>query len=250
VELDASHAGGTAAPEEVVMVRNARTILAAAEPGGDLGKLEGLRDEVDRTGAGALALLGNLTRAGDEQEAYRAVFRTFGPARIQTFWVPGAQDAPLAGYLRESYNAETVHPFLHGVHGVMALSSDHLVFAGMGGEIVDDPEVQREEQVALRYPAWEVEYRLKVLRELAHDYLKVFLFTTVPAHKGLQRPGSEVLAELIKTYSPRVAFVAGGEGVRQEMLANTLVVFPGRLACGEYAIVDIQDRSVKPATLA
>ena len=84
----------------------------------------------------------------------------------------------------------------------MALSSDHVLFAGMGGEIVDDPDAEREEQQALRYPAWEVEYRLKVLRELAHDYQKVFLFTTVPAHKGLRRPGSEMLAELIKTYSP------------------------------------------------
>jgi hypothetical protein len=27
------------------------------------------------------------------------------------------------------------------------------------------------------------------------------LFTTPPAHKGLQVPGSEVLAELIKTYN-------------------------------------------------
>lgn len=120
----------------------------------------------------------------------------------------------------------------------------------MGGEIVDDPDAEREEQQALRYPAWEVEYRLKVLRELAHDYQKVFLFTTVPAHKGLRRPGSEMLAELIKTYSPRVALVAGGEGVRKEMLANTLVVVPGSLARGEYAVVDVQDRTVKPAMLA
>ena len=115
---------------------------------------------------------------------------------------------------------------------------------------VDDPDAEREERQALRYPAWEAEYRLKVLRELAHDYQKVFLFTTVPAHKGLQRPGSEILAELIKTYSPRVALVAGGEGVRKEMLANTLVVFPGSLARGEYAVVDVQDRTVQPAKLA
>jgi uncharacterized protein len=249
VELDASHAG-PAAPEEVVMVRNARRILAAAEPAGELGTLEGLLDQVDRTGAGAVALLGNLTGTGGRQEAHRALFKTLGPPRVQTFWVPGAQDAPLAGYLRESYNVEMVYPFLHGVHGSIAMSSDHLLFAGMGGELVDDPDAEREERQALRYPAWEAEYRLKVLRELAHDYQKVFLFTTVPAHKGLQRPGSEILAELIKTYSPRVALVAGGEGVRKEMLANTLVVFPGSLARGEYAVVDVQDRTVQAAKLA
>jgi uncharacterized protein len=232
------------------MVRNARRILAAAEPAGELGTLEGLLDQVDRTGAGAVALLGNLTGTGGRQEAHRGLFKTLGRSRVQTFWVPGAQDAPLAGYLRESYNAELVYPFLHGVHGAIAMSSDHLLFAGMGGELVDDPDTEREERQALRYPAWEVEYRLKVLRELAHDYQKVFLFTTVPAHKGLHRPGSEILAELIKTYRPRVALVAGGEGVRTEMLASTLVVFPGSLAHGEYAVVDVEDRTVQPAKLA
>lgn len=94
----------------------------------------------------------------------------------------------------------------------MALSSDYVVFAGMGGEIVDAPEVEREEQRTLRYPAWEVEYRLKIIRELAHDYQKVLLFATVPAHKGLRQPGSEVLAELIKTYRSRVASLPAERG--------------------------------------
>lgn len=102
---------------------------------------------------------------------------------------------------------------------------------------------------ALRYPGWEVEYRLKVLREFRHEYEKVFLFATVPAHKGLKQPGSEVLAELIKTHAPRVALVAGGDGVRHELLGSTLVVLTGRLTRGEYAIVDIQDRKVEPAKL-
>jgi Icc-related predicted phosphoesterase len=232
------------------MAGNPRTILMAADPAGEVGHVEALLEQVDRTGAGALALAGSLAGAGARPETYRALFKTMGSAKVQTFWIPGAQDAPLARYLRESYNIELAFPFLHGVHGAMAMSPDHVVYAGMGGEIVDDPDAVREEQRTLRYPAWEVEYRLKVLRELAHDYQKVFLFTTVPAHKGEHRPGSEILAELIKTYSPRVALVAGGEGVGTEMLANTLVVFPGSLARGEYAVVDIHDRTMKPAKLA
>ena len=66
----------------------------------------------------------------------------------------------------------------------------------------------------------------------------MFLFTTPPAHKGLHEPGSEVLAELIKTYNPRVA-VIGGERAAQARLGDTLVVCPGRLDRGEYAIVDL-----------
>jgi len=230
-----------------------RRILAAGDPQGDVGRLRQLMDQIDRTDADAVALVGNLTGEADRPEDYRAIFKALGPPQVQTFWVPGPADVPLAHYLRESANIETVYPFLHGVHGAMALGrgpSGYLVFAGMGGEILDDPNTPRDEVGALRYPAWEVEYRLKVLRELAHDYEKVFLFATRPAHKGRQRPGSEVLAELIKTYDPRVALVAGGgDGVGRELLGTTPVVYTGSLTKGDYAVVDIQDRKAEPAKL-
>ena len=225
-----------------------RRILAAAEPRGDIGRLTQLLELTATTGADAIAMLGDLTADGDTK-AYRDVFKALGAARVQTFWVPGPRDAPLAAYLRESSNLEAVFPFLHGVHGTIALTPDYVLFAGMGGEIVDDLETGREEETALRYPGWEVEYRLKAVDALTHDYPKVLLFTTVPAHKGLNQPGSEVLAELIKTHSPRVAVVAGGEGVRKELLGSTLVVLPGSLGIGECATVDLQDRTIEAAKL-
>jgi hypothetical protein len=234
------------------MAMRIHRMLAAGGPQGDVDRLRQLMDQVGRTGADAVALVGNLTGEVGRPEDYRAVFKALGPPQVPTFWVPGPADVPLGHYLRESSNIETVYPFLHGVHGGMALSrgaSGYLVFAGMGGEILDDPNTQRDEVGTLRYPAWEVEYRLKVLRELAHDYEKVLMFATLPAHKGRQRPGSEVLAELIKTYDPRVALVAGGDGVRQELLGTTPVVQTGSLALGEYAAIDLQDRKVEPATL-
>jgi uncharacterized protein len=230
------------------MARRVRRILAAGEPRGDVGRLKQLLDQVDRTGADAVALLGDLTEEGSKLEDYRAIFKTLGPPQVETFWIPGPADAPLTHYLRESSNIETVYPFLHGVHGTVALGSGYVLFSGMGGEILDDPNTQRDEVGTLRYPGWEVEYRLKVLREFSHEYEKVFLFATSVAHKGLHQPGSEVLAELIKTYNPRVTLVTGG-GMRRELLANTLVVLTGSLTLGEYAVVDIQDRKVEFAKL-
>jgi Icc-related predicted phosphoesterase len=232
------------------MSGSVRRVLAVADPRGDAAKLEQVVKEVDRNHADAIALVGGLTGDGDKREAYRAVFKTLGKARVQSFWVPGADDAPIAGYLRESYNIEMVFPFLHGIHGTIALSPDYLLFAGMGGDISDDPDLEREERDALRYPGWEVEYRLKILRELSHEYQKVFMFSAIPAHKGLDEPGSEVLAELIKTHRPRVALIAGGEGVRKELLAKTLVVFPGSLARNEYAVVNVRERTVEPVKLS
>jgi uncharacterized protein len=65
----------------------------------------------------------------------------------------------------------------------------------------------------------------------------------------LHQPGSEVVAGLIKTYNPRLAIV-GGEELAQEQLARTLVVCPGRLDHGDYAVVDLGTGSVEAATLA
>jgi Icc-related predicted phosphoesterase len=231
------------------MARRVRTILAAGDARGDVGRLKQLMDQVDRTEADAVALVGNLTGRGGEIDDFRAVFKSLGPPRVPTYWVPGSEDAPFTHYLRESSNIETVYPFLHGVHGTASLATGYVLFAGMGGEILDDPRTERDEVEALRYAGWEAEYRLKVLGEFTHEYDKVFMFATPPAHKGLHEPGSEVLAELIKTHDPRVALVAGGDGVRQELLGNTLVVLPGSLPLGEYAVVDILARKAEPAML-
>ena len=58
-----------------------------------------------------------------------------------------------------------------------------------------------------------------------------------------------MLAALIKTYNPRLAIV-GGEEPAEEELGRTLVVCPGRLDHGHYAVVDLQTRSVEAACLA
>ena len=132
---------------------------------------------------------------------------------------------------------ELVYPHLNGVHGTFAIGPSHVLFVGMGGKIVDEPESTRLEGERLRYPAWEVEYRLKTIGELK-DYEKVFLFATQPAHKGLHAAGSETLAELINTYRPQLAVVAGN-GVAETRLGRTLLVSPGRLEQGQYALIDL-----------
>jgi len=230
------------------MAQRVRKLVAVAGIGGEVHSLEQLFGEMSKHGADAVAVVGDLGAPWSKADTYRAIFRALGEGNRPTFWVPGRIDAPLGGYLRESYNMEIAYPFLHGVHGTVALAPGNVLFAGMGGEISDDPETIRAEEELVRYAGWEVEYRLKVIREFDVDE-QVFLFSTPPAHKGLHQPGSEVLAELIKTYNPRLAIV-GGEELTQEWLAQTLVVCPGRLDHGDYAVVDLGTRSVEAATLA
>jgi uncharacterized protein len=217
-------------------------IVASSEPRGQSAEVERLLEAARRDGAEALALLGDLGADGEARE-YAGVLRTVGRANLPAFYVPGPGDVPFGKYLREAHSTEVVFPFMHGVHGTFAFAPGYLVFAGLGGEIADDPRHEREELERLSYPGWEVEYRLKMLRELK-DYRKVFLFVTPPAHKGLQQEGSEILAELVKTYAPRLV-LTGGEDSRRDLLGTSLVVAPGRLSEGRYALIDLLEGDVE-----
>jgi Icc-related predicted phosphoesterase len=225
-----------------------RTFAAVGGVGGAVEHLEQLFDALPELNVDAVVLVGDLGTAWSKGDTYRAIFKALGHAGLPAYWVPGPTDAPLREYLSESYNMEQAFPLLHGVHGTVAHGDSGLVFAGMGGEILDDPATVRAEEAFVRYPGWEAEYRLKVVDEF-DEPMKVFLFSTPPAHKGAKEPGSEVLAELIKTHRARVAVVGGDEPFEEE-LGRTLVVSPGHLDRGEYAVVDIRSRSVTPARLA
>ena len=61
---------------------------------------------------------------------------------------------------------EVVVPNVHGVHGSAAFTPDaHTVIAALGGEISDDRSAERDETEHLRYPRWEPEHHLMLLRE-------------------------------------------------------------------------------------
>jgi uncharacterized protein len=218
-------------------------ILCAAEARGSTESIEHLAAAAEARDCQAIAVAGDL--AGPDGP--RAVLHALGHAGLPAFWVPGPADAPIDAYLRESYNAEVVFPFLHGVHGSAALADGHVLVAGFGGEVSDDPDAARDEVDRLLYPRWEPEYRLKLLRDLDEHQL-VLLFATPPAHKGRALPGSEALAELIGTLRPRVVVCGGEQG--NELIGRTLVVSPGSLADGSFAIVDLHSHEVEQCELA
>ena len=229
------------------MRRFTRKVLALANPAGELDyvtKVVGLIPELD---VDAVVLVGDLAGGGKKAGQYRSIFKALGGAPVPSFYVPGPNDAPVEEYLREAYNIEIVFPYLHSVHGSFAFAPGHVLVAGMGGQIHDE-ETGREEVANLSYPAWEAEYRLKVLNELK-DYQKIMLFSRMPAHKGLHEAGSEELAELIKTHNPRlvVAYDGSYDGsvLKHEWLGKSLVVVPGSLAEGDFSVIDLHDAKIE-----
>jgi uncharacterized protein len=228
----------------VMSSEHVNRILCAGQPQGSVDAVERLLAVAEEQRAQAIALVGDL---GGAENGYRDVFRALGKTRLPLFWVPGPGDAPADRYLREAYSIEVAFPLLHGVHGSAALTPDDAVaFTGLGGEISDDPNAPREEAERLRYPRWEAEYRLKVLQAIDYNEL-VLLFATPPAHKGLGLPGSEAVAELVGTYRPRLVVCGGDRGV--ETLGKSVVVAPGNLGAGEYAVSDLHARTAELAEL-
>jgi uncharacterized protein len=230
------------------MAKHIQKVLAVGGINGEVDLLENLFEELGDEPIDAVTLVGDLGAPWSKPDTFRALFKALGHADLAAFWIPGANDAPIRDYLRESYNMEIAYPKLRGVHATAAIGPDHVLFAGIGGEIVDDPETVRSEEALIRYPGWEAEYRLKVVGEFK-DYAKVFLFMTRPAHKGLHEPGSEVLAELINTYRPRIV-VTGGDEPSEENLGTSVILCPGRLDQGRYALIDFHNSSVEFETVA
>ena len=227
--------------------RRVKRVLCAAEPRGSAEAIERLLATAGEHDVQAVAIVGDLTGSDDAVAGYRSVFRTLASGGLPAYWVPGPGDAPVEHYMREAHNIEVVFPFLHGLHGTAAFAPGYVLFAGLGGEVLDDPEGPREERERLRYPRWEAEYRLKLLRELPEHQL-VLMFATHPAHKGLGTQGSEALAELVGTHRPRLVVCGGERGA--EMLGRSLVVAPGSLAHGHYAVADVQVQQVQHRELA
>jgi uncharacterized protein len=225
--------------------KHVRTVLCAGQAAGSTDAVNRLLDVADQSDASAVALVGDLANSRD---AYRELFREMARARRPVYWIPGPADAPAETYLRESYNIEVAFPQLRGVHGTAAFGPDNeVVFAGMGGEISDDPDAAREEHQRLLYPRWEAAYRLAVLRLLDYNEL-IMMFATPPAHKGRNIPGSEAVAELVGTYRPRLVICGGTRGV--ELLGKSLVVAPGELADGHYAVADLHARTAELGELS
>lgn len=223
------------------------SFFAVAEPKGHTENIEQLVNLATKHQVDALVVLGDLAGPSSKPDTFAKLFKILGSANPPVYYIPGPDDMPVSEYLREAYNMELVYPYMHGVHGTFAFALGHVVFAGMGGEILDEMQAEREEIQRLRYAGWEVEYRLKILHELK-DYPKIFLFTTYPHHRGLKQPGSEVLAELIKTHNPQVV-IARHPVFQQNRLGKSLLVSPGLLTEGKAAIVNLRERRAEPITL-
>ncbi len=173
--------------------------------------------------------------------AYEAFFDELGTLEVPVFVIPGYLDAPERLYLQASLNHEVVAPTVHMVHrSFVPLPGENLAVTGFGGSITDTDE--RENRLVLVYPDWEALFAFEFLRQVKQPPL--FVFHTPPRRDPVDKDrgrniGQHVVEELIKTYRPRYAVVGmARDGQGTTTIGTTLVINPGPLSEGHYAILD------------
>ncbi|MCD6289731.1 MAG: metallophosphoesterase family protein [Anaerolineae bacterium] len=178
--------------------------------------------------------------------AYEAFFDEMGKLDVPVMVIPGHLDAPERLYMQAALNHEVVAPNIDMIHHSFApLPSENLVVAGFGGGLSDD---LREDRFVLVYPDWEAEFAFEYLRHLEHE--PVLVFHTPPRHGDLdlengKHIGRHIVEEIIKTYRPRFAFCGSAlDGQGTAMIGTTLVINPGPLLRGQYALLDTRTEEV------
>ncbi len=196
----------------------------------------------------------SLEKESDEEAGtwkdYELFFKGMGELKVPVFYIPGKFDAPIDRYLREAFNYELVYPHIRNIHKSFSFYRNHYELVGFGGEI---SEKTREERFLLQYPRWEVEYHLKIIRDLRPMEL-IMVFYTPPYGGKLdlkegRHTGSEVVEDFIKTYDPTFAFVGSGSEQGEEIIGTTHVVNPGALREGRYALLNLRRREIRFQTL-
>ncbi len=182
-------------------------------------------------------------------KAYEAFFDTLGQVDIPIFVVPGELDAPKRLYYQAALNHEIIEPNVFMVHRSFspALENYNFAVAGFGGRIANNGE-ELEIELAQIYPDWLPIFALDYVRHF--DQEPILIFHNPPKwgeldQHGDQHIGHAAIDHVIKTYHPKYAFVgAARDGQGTTRIGTTLVINPGWLKDGHYAILDTRTNGV------
>ncbi len=240
--------------------------LVIAEIRGNRNAVESLREIIAAEQADVLFCLGSILSGGERVNRWRTVregsepvtppdpvvleqekedlrfldyfFDTLAGLGVPSFHVPGWYDAPARLYWQSAVNHEVIAGKVQGVHLAPALFGEWVV-AGFGGRIVEAES--HEDYYVIEHPAWEAEFGLNFIRRFDRRPILLFHETGLP-HEAMHR----VIDHFIKEFNPQFAFVTSPDGrVEDRRVGRTLVVTPGRLADGSYAVVDLRQETVK-----
>ncbi len=181
-------------------------------------------------------------------QLYVTFYETVKNFSLPFLAIPGNVDSPLSQYIKIGWEQMKKNPNLHMIHSNFFRVGE-FVLAGFGGEIT---EKDKEDFFVLRFPRWEVEFGLSLVSGLSHE--KILLVHTPPVgaldtDEGKHK-GSRVINDLIQRFQPAWVFCGHAHKARgDEGSGECVVVNPGALKNGFYALVDTEKKKVELKTL-
>lgn len=234
-------------------------ILAIADFHGAVHVLPGLARAVAAANPDLVAFCGDvsprLPGAGGETDAQvEASWETFlsflGELAVPVALVPGNLDGPLSAFAGRMIEATRRWPHLHPLHGSCFPQECGCGVLGFGGSVT---ERERSDGALLQFPWWEAALGLLGARTFGRR--AVLLLHTPPVGvvdlEGGAHRGSRRVNELIEELGPGFVLCGHAHNAQgSETIAGALVVNPGALKRGCYAILDTESRKVDLEVLA
>jgi Icc-related predicted phosphoesterase len=179
-------------------------------------------------------------------DTYRRFLEEVGRFRGTVRIVPGHRDAPLSAFLRAALKDAAAGSQVGLVHQSFINVGRDFVLVGFGGDITED---ERETEIVNCFPEWEVSNFLEILEHLPQDPILLThyppLAETIDLVDGVH-VGSPSLREMIDRHRPAYVFCGhahASQGI--EAIGRTVVVNPGSLALGNYAIVNTRKETIR-----
>lgn len=189
-----------------------------------------------------------VTEAVEDLRLYKQFSALVDSLGIPVLLVPGHLDAPEERYFlfmqQSAFQSDNLILLHENIYKVGAY-----IFTGFGGQITDQ---EKEDYFLLQYPRRECLFGTRRMHFLNPP--RILIFHTPPvstldmdqgAHKG-----HAFVNEIISAVSPSFLFCGHvTQSPGSEEIGSTLVVNPGALADGRYALLNTKDRSVQLLTL-
>ncbi len=182
--------------------------------------------------------------AEEDNNYYQNFFFSLDTVGVPVIVVPGNMDAPESNFFRHIFNYEMTLKHIRLLQENI-FYYEGFFFSGFGGEITKN---QSEKDFFLQYPAENVRFSMRKLFYITGK--KILIFHTPPKSKldferGIHT-GCDCVNDLIEWLAPDFVFCGHAHNARgEEWLGKSLVINPGPLNEGFFALLDTEGPSVR-----
>ncbi len=188
-----------------------------------------------------------LAEALEDLRLYKRFCSLVDSLGIPVLAIPGHLDAPEERYFLFMQQAAFLSDNIVLLHENITKVGAY-IFTGFGGQITAN---DKEDYFLLQYPRRECLFGTRRMHFLNPPRILLFHsppVSTLDQENGEHR-GNHFVNEIIQAVSPSFLFCGHVPAAGVEEIGNTLVVNPGALGEGRYAIVNSKDRSAKLLSL-